>query len=563
MPIGKAAAQGVTMRKIDCIIIGHNPGNFQEFIAGRKSMAKFNGAYFDAQINSVLLDGQRISYIDLFNKLRKQINPEAGALSPFDPLGLASLHLASFLSKQGVGTLVVGEFQKGKKKLEELLRYEPLAVAITTTFYFEPTPMKEIVSFIRQRSPGTMIIIGGPYPSHLDRGDLSDSLEMILKEIGADIYVIDSQGELTLSRVINELKRSSSLESLETIPNLLVFAGNRSFRTNREREDNSINDNRVDWKIFDASALRPFSMIRTALSCPFACSFCSYPVRAGEHRLADVNRVEEDLRAMSDIGIKFVYFIDDTFNVPLPRFKELCRMMIRNRFQFRWLSYLRCGNMDIEAVKLAAESGCVGALLGIESGDQQVLQVMNKFASPAKYRQAIRWLEDAGIMLWALFFVGFPGESEATIGNTISLLNDTSPTFFATQIWFYDHTTPIHRRAGEFNLQGAGYTWKHNTITWKGACEGAERMLREVNGPIYVPQTGFSFETIFYLMGLGYSLKFVKSFLEISRDLVIGGLGDAAVDSKKFMSRLQTICKLENQAKLPINPVNVEQVTLA
>ncbi len=540
------------MANIDCVIIGHNTGNFQDFINGRKSMAEFTGAYRDAQINSILLDGKRIAYMDLFNRVWTQVVPDAETFSPFDPLGLAGLHLASFLAQNGAEPAVVGEFQKGRKKLEEILRDEPLAVAITTTFYFEPSPMKEIVSFVRERSPNTVIIIGGPYPSHLDRGDLADALEMVFEEIGADIYVIDSQGEFTLARVIQELKRNRNLDNLHSIPNLVVFAGGKSFRTRRQPEDNPINDNRIEWSLFDRNLLKPFTMMRTAISCPFSCAFCSYPVRAGEHRLADVARVEKDLRTLSDMGVKFVYFIDDTFNVPLPRFKELCRMMIRNHFQFRWLSYLRCGNMDAEAVKLAADSGCAGALLGIESGDKTVLQIMNKFASPEKYRLAIRWLEDAGIMTWGLFFVGFPGEGEASLANTISLLNDTAPTFFATQIWFYDHTTPIHRKAEEFNLQGAGYTWKHNSMTWEQACDGVDRMLRDVRNSIYVPQTGFSFETIFYLMGLGFDLAFIKNFLQSCRDRVIQGLGDPPIESVNFMAKLCEMAAAERNRGKPM-----------
>jgi len=538
------------MNKVDCVIVGHNTGNFQDFITGRKSMSQWNGAYRDAQINSLLLNGRRISYMDFFNMAWKQMDPAAEPVSPFDPLGLAGLHLASFLARHGASAVIVGEFQKGKARLEELLRDEPLAVAITTTFYFEPSPMMEIVTFIRKRSPGTFIIIGGPYISHLDRGELADSLEGILKDIGADIYVIEGQGEATLARVMQALKSGSRLADLASIPNLLVFDKGKPFRTGREPEDNPINENRVEWGLFEANALKPFSMIRTAISCPFACAFCSYPVRAGEHRLAEIEHVEADLRALSDIGVEYVYFIDDTFNVPLPRFKDLCRMMIRNRFRFRWLSYLRCGNMDHEAVMLAAASGCAGALLGIESGDQGVLKIMNKFATPDKYRQAIRWLEDAGIMIWALFFVGFPGESEASIANTISLLTDTAPSFFTTQVWFYDHTTPIHRRAQEFNLEGAGYTWSHSSMTWERACDGVDQMLREVKSSLYVPQTGFSFETIFYLMGRGLSLDFIKRFLGISRDLVIEGLGDAPVDSAKAMLRIQAICATECRGDL-------------
>jgi len=52
------------MNKVDCVIVGHNTGSFQDFIAGRKFMSQWNGAYRDAQINSLLLNGRRISYMD-------------------------------------------------------------------------------------------------------------------------------------------------------------------------------------------------------------------------------------------------------------------------------------------------------------------------------------------------------------------------------------------------------------------------------------------------------------------------------------------------------------------
>lgn len=533
------------MSEIDCLIIGNNTGNFDEYIAGRKSMSGWSGAYRDAQINSVLLDGRRISYMDLFNMVRRKIDPASEIFSGFDPLGLAGLHLASFLTRHGASTAFIGEFQKGKEKFDQFLRDAPLTVAITTTFYFEPTPMKEIVSFVRQRSPKTKIIIGGPYPSHLDRSAPAESFETILKEIGADIYIIEGQGELTLSRVISALKGESDVTNLMSIPNLFTFLDGRAVRTSREREDNPINDNRVDWSLFDRSALRPFSMIRTAISCPFACSFCSYPVRAGAHQLTTIEKVEGDLRALSAIGVEHVYFIDDTFNVPVPRFKDLCRMMIRNEFRFRWISYLRCGNLDEEAVKLAADSGCVGALLGIESGDQTVLNLMNKFAEPARYRRAIRWLEDAGIMTWALFFVGFPGDCESSVRNTISLLQDTAPSFYSTQMWYYDQTTPIHLRAHEFKLKGAGYHWSHSSMTWREACDWVDTMLREVNNSIYVPQTAFSFETIFYLMGRGFRLEFIREFLQISRELVVDGLGDQIAGQAKSLNRLKDLCQAQ------------------
>jgi len=69
------------MNKVDCVIVGHNTGNFQDFITGRKSMSQWNGAYRDAQINSLLLNGRRISYMDFFNMAWKQIDPAAEPVS--------------------------------------------------------------------------------------------------------------------------------------------------------------------------------------------------------------------------------------------------------------------------------------------------------------------------------------------------------------------------------------------------------------------------------------------------------------------------------------------------
>jgi p-methyltransferase len=524
---------------LDCIIVGNNVGDFTKTVADRKLTAEWLGAYRDAQVNSVPFGGARISYMDLFNRARKRARPDAEMLSPFDPLGLASLHLATTLSRHGVSSRIVAEFQKGKQTLEALLATQPAAVIITTTFYFEPTPIKEIIAFIRQRSERTRVIVGGPYVSQLDRSEPPRAVDETLKEIGADYFIVDSQGELTLARLMTQIVKG---EDGTGIPNVIAVTPSGVVREERKPEDNPINENRVDWSLFDSAAIQPLSMMRTAISCPFSCAFCSYPVRAGEHRLADVEVIEAELRELDRRGVRYIYFIDDTFNVPLPRFKNICRMIIRNKFSFRWLSYIRCSNLDEDAVKLAAESGCVGALLGLESGDAEVLQLMNKFANPEKYRRSIGWMEKAGIATWALSFVGFPGDTEASVRRTLDFLQDSGPSFFATQMWFYDSTTPIAQRASQFKLEGAGYRWKHKTMDWRGACDWVDTILREVTSAQYIPQTGFSFETIFYLLGRGYSMTFIKDFLRIARNLTVAGLGDVAVDEAAYVRELDALC---------------------
>ena len=89
-------------------------------------------------------------------------------------------------------------------------------------------------------------------------------------------------------------------------------------------------------------------------------------------------------------------------------------------------------------------------------------------------------------------------------------------------------------------------------MTWERACDGVDRMLREVRNPIYVPQTGLSFETIFYLMGLGFNLDFIKNFMESCRDRVIQGLGDPPVESTNFMAKLCEMAAAERNRVKPM-----------
>jgi radical SAM PhpK family P-methyltransferase len=522
-----------------CVVVGPNAGNFDEYVADRKALHEISGAYRDVQINTLNLGGKRISYLGWLNQLRREVEPGAEELGTFDPPSLAELHLVSRLARDGLPAMSIGEFQSGKARFAEQLRREPPVVAITTTFCFEPKPVREIVDFVRSHSPRTKIVVGGPYVWSLSQSPSRRGQDLLFTTMGADVFVIDSQGESTLARLVKLLADGAS--DLTSLPNLAVLVDGKWVRTERAVEDNKLDDNRVDYSLFDANAVKPFTMTRTAISCPFACSFCTYPVRAGEHRLASMETMEAELRRLDVMGVKFVDFIDDTFNVPLPRFKELCRMIIRNGFSFRWISYLRCGNMDEEAVRLAAESGCVGALLGIESGSKPVLEVMNKFANPDKYRKAIRWLEDAGIMCWALLFVGFPGETEDTVKETVQLVADARPTFFGAQVWFYDPQTPIAQRATEFSLKGNGYGWKHGTMDWRRAADSAEHLIAAPKDSIYLPQTAFTLETFMYLMGKGYAKDTLKQFLRTASEIVIDGFGDRQVEASKYAAAIEQI----------------------
>ncbi len=527
---------------LDCILVGHNEGNYQDFVERQRMTASTTGAYGEGKTNSILFKGKRVTYMDLMNYGISLATGRESKLSSFGPTNLASCYLRNFLRGCGLSAEIVNTFQPQKALLEALLREPHRAVAITTTFYVEPTPIQEIVRFVRELSPETVIIVGGPHVFNICQGNDAATQDFIFETIGADIYVQESQGELTLSRILMAL-RSTASPDLSKIENLIYRDSDGSFRrTSRLSEDNVMNENSIDWSQFDPHYLEPMTLTRTARSCAFSCSFCNYPRMAGALSLTDIDLVERELRQLEEIGVRSVHFIDDTFNVPIRRFKELLRMMIRNKFTFRWMSFLRAGNADAEAIDLMAESNCFGSLLGIESGDSDVLTMMNKRATVELYEQGIANLKANGILAYAMFFMGFPGETQRTARNTFEFIQRTAPDFYMTGLWYHDTLAPIHERAEELGILGAGYSWRHKTMNWREAAQWVDYIYNNIEVPTIMPLTGFSFETLPYLLGLGMRLDKIKEFARLAHRMLVATLDDEPQGFARQEMELVRIC---------------------
>jgi radical SAM PhpK family P-methyltransferase len=519
-----------TNNDLACIVIGHNDMDFTLVHDNLKMIGKHSGAYVDLSANSVRFRGERITYMDLLNRILKEATGRDHRLNVCELPHLGAAYLKSFLSKRHFNVEIVNSFNYEKERLKELLAQSPRAVAITTTLYVEYSPIVEIVKFVRQHNPRTQIVVGGPHIFSICSDRDQETQDYIFREIGADIYIFDSQGELTLSKILAALHSGKNNPDLSGIPNLTYALDNLRFdRTPRAIEDNNMDENAVDWSCFDRNYYAPTVQMRTARSCAFKCAFCRYPAFAGSLNLTSLNVVEHELLLLHSAGVKNVVFIDDTFNVPLPRFKDLCRMMIKNRFDFNWFSFFRCSNADDEAFDLMKQSGCKGVFLGIESGDPRILKNMNKFADVGRYRYGIRMLKERDIITFATIIVGFPGENEESICNTTNFLEETSPMFYRLELYYHYTNVPIHKEAEKYGIRGTGYSWKHNTMDWRRATEHLQQMYKTITGPHILPGYMFDFWSIPYLMGKGVTVAQIESFVATAQEILVQGFDDSAV----------------------------------
>jgi len=529
-------------KQLDCVVIGYNELPFQNYETFLRQYGEDSEAYRDLRFSFVELDGRKMDYVGLLNMVTREAGvlgegpgTAADEFKSGDIPSLAAAFLVNYLRQSGHSAGYVNLFQYEKERLKELLAADPLCVAITTTLYVVNLPVNEMVEFIRAHNPKVKIVVGGPLIANHVRNYEGEELRSALADMGADIYVVEGQGEKTLSQIVSALKEGVGLGS---VPNTIRFVGGEMVRTRTEPENNSLEEHYIDWRGFPEERLGPTIQTRTARSCAFKCSFCNYPTRAGALTLASAETVEKELDSMRALGeVQNVVFIDDTFNVPLPRFKNLCRMMIKNNYGFNWYSYFRCSNSDEEAFELMAESGCKGVFLGIESGSPTILENMNKSATIERYAKGIEMLRRHGILTFGSFIVGFPGETAETVEETIDFIRQTRPDYYRAQMWYCEPGTPIQQRREEFKIEGEGFVWTHATMDSLEAMDHIERMFLSVSESVWLPQWSFDFWIIPYLIGRGVTAENFRGFMAGAERLLKMEIASVPAHQKKSLQQ--------------------------
>ena len=160
-----------------------------------------------------------------------------------------------------------------------------------------------------------------------------------------------------------------------------------------------------------------WATILTDFGCPFSCTFC--PMSTTGYKLRDLDTVQDELRFLSALGIHEIFIRDQTFGVNRVRTEELLRRF-RQFPKLRWTCWSRVDLVNEEFLRLIYEAGCHTIMFGIESANEDILK---KYKKNTKREQMVRALATArsiGLKTVGTFVLGLPGESEASIRQTIA-----------------------------------------------------------------------------------------------------------------------------------------------
>lgn len=505
--------------KIDCLLIGYNDMDINMVSKNLEMSGKDSVLYRDFNLSFIEHDSQKFDFKEMYNYIHRINNPNFSEKDHLDISNIFSqtiAYLGTYLYRRELTFDYINSFQLEKDKLIDiLLSKEVLTIVITTTFYTHYLPIFEILSTIRQYNQTSKIIIGGPFIEKLLHYN-QKTANIYFKKMNADFYVVSSQGEETLVNIINCLKDKGDVSKLN---NIYYRQDNNFIWTSEKCENNNLEYNMVNWQLFKDD-LPSLANVRSAISCPFKCGFCGFPERAGKHYTVSVKALENELNTLKDTNVKSVYFIDDTFNVPQQRFKEILRMIIKNRYPFKWNSFLRCQFVDRETLDLMAESGCEGVNLGLESGNQQQLKNMNKKVTVDLYRKGLQLLSEYDFIKLATFIIGYPGETEQSVKDTELFIKECELDYIAILTWFCDPITPIYRDGARYNLNGSNFDWSHSTMDSETAIDHVYKLFQRLNKHTFGPPMPFGNQLPFTLYQKCKDFSLVKDAIRSFNDAV-------------------------------------------
>ncbi len=170
--------------------------------------------------------------------------------------------------------------------------------------------------------------------------------------------------------------------------------------------------------------------IVSSRGCPHRCTYCLWPRTLYGRRFrarSSESVVDEIEEVVEKYCVDEIYFDDDSLALNRRRILEICRLINERNIQVKWIPQCRVDNMDEKVLRAMKNAGCHYIRFGVESGSQKMLDVMKKGTTLARIENAFKLCRKTGIKTQAFFLFGIPGETQATIRETIEFAKKIKP----------------------------------------------------------------------------------------------------------------------------------------
>jgi radical SAM superfamily enzyme YgiQ (UPF0313 family) len=350
------------------------------------------------------------------------------------PLGM--LYIATYLNAHGHRARVCDLSSLDGPDLDRRIP-DGLRVYGFSTYSVNYGQTRDLMKAVQARNPGALFVAGGPHATALPGAVLEDGFDL----------VVTGEAEKTMREVMDAVgrgERPSGIvageppEPLDELP-----------FPDRDLVDLSTYSREVGGQ--------KCVSILSSRGCPYKCAFCNSNIMgAGKPmRYRSPHNVVAEIRAVKQrYGIRHFRFQDDIFTIHKKRVEELAPHLARADIVYRCFARLNTCADHPEVPRMLRDGGCVHASFGVESGSPKILDIarMHKNQTPDQIRRGLTNAHAAGLRTRIFLIVGFPGETDETVAETLALVKSCPWDEFSVYPLIAYPGTPLHDRPQDFGI---------------------------------------------------------------------------------------------------------------
>jgi len=365
----------------------------------------------------------------------KEDEKEQEIMRPYPPLGI--LYLSAWLEKKGMDNEVFDTTFSTKKELyQHLEKEQPDLVPIYTNLMTKVNVI-EMVQFICS-SPllkHTIVVLGGPDVTY----NVPDYLAT-----GAHIVVI-GEGEQTMLEIAQTMEKGNRQEFAHIDGLAYQTSDGEIFKTKARQRLRPVDDlpfpnrKKIDlhqylkaWK--EHHGLNAVSL-STQRGCPYTCKWCSTAVYGQSYRRRSPAVVVDELVDIKKhYNPETLWFVDDVFTVSHKWLEGFVKEVNERDAVIPFECITRADRMDESVIDLLKKAGCFRIWIGAESGSQKIIDAMDRRVDVNQVRSMIQLTRQKGLEAGTFIMLGYPGETEEDIEETIHHLKTSNPDYFTITI---------------------------------------------------------------------------------------------------------------------------------
>ena len=278
----------------------------------------------------------------------------------------------------------------------------------------------EIARMVKEQT-NALCVVGGVHATFIARE--------ILKSTFVDMVVL-YEGEKAFLEIVNNL-HSGKLFQTKGI------AYKNGMETIINKPAHIIND--LDRLPYPARDLLPlekyidkFGLLYVASSrgCPYSCIHCACSAFSkGNFRTRSAENIMDEICLLCDAySPPHISFTDDLFTLDCEKVLTFCRLLKERAVDITWDCYARIDTVTGSLMETMRNAGCIKIKFGIESGSQEVLDILRRGYTLQKARKTISTANKIGFKeVRTCFILGIPGETLDTMQRTLEFACELKP----------------------------------------------------------------------------------------------------------------------------------------